>query len=49
MPGPHRIVVDPVLEDLAGNSVVRPFDRDLTRRVDRPRHASAVVLPFRPA
>jgi hypothetical protein len=47
-PGAHRIVVDPVLEDLAGNSVVRPFDRDLTRPADRPRRSTAVVLPFLP-
>jgi hypothetical protein len=46
--GPHRIVVDPVLEDLAGNSVVRPFDRDLTRPAEPPRSAEPVVLPFRP-
>jgi len=47
-PGPHRIVVDPVLEDLAGNSVVRPFDRDLTRAADRPRPTGSVILPFQP-
>lgn len=47
-PGPHRLVVDPVLEDLAGNSVMRPFDRDLTRPADRPRSGEAVVLPFLP-
>ncbi|MGW6770208.1 hypothetical protein ACWGBX_07275 [Streptomyces sp. NPDC055037] len=28
-PGSHRLVVDPVLEDIAGNSVLRVFDRDL--------------------
>ena len=27
--GPHQLIVDPVLEDLAGNSVSRVFDRDL--------------------
>jgi hypothetical protein len=32
---PHQLVIDPVLEDLAGNSVNRVFDRDLTRRIDR--------------
>jgi hypothetical protein len=32
----HRLVVDPVLEDLAGNSVGRVFDRDLTSRADDP-------------
>jgi hypothetical protein len=47
-PGAHRLVVDPVLEDLAGNSVARVFDRDLTRREDEPRADGAVVMPFRP-
>jgi hypothetical protein len=28
-PGSHRLVVDPVLEDIAGNSVLRVFDRNL--------------------
>ncbi len=35
--GPHRLVIDPVLEDLAGNSVSRVFDRDLSRPQDNPR------------
>jgi hypothetical protein len=48
-PEQHRIVVDPVLEDLAGNSVLRPFDRDLTRPVEHPMSGPAAVLPFRPA
>jgi hypothetical protein len=47
-PGPHRLVVDPVLEDLAGNSVSRVFDRDLTRPEDRPREALPVMLTFCP-
>ncbi|MCM3922948.1 hypothetical protein ND748_14925 [Frankia sp. AiPs1] len=47
-PGPHRLVVDPVLEDLAGNSVGRVFDRDLARPTDDPRDAGPVTLPFRP-
>jgi hypothetical protein len=42
------LVVDPALEDLAGNSVTRVFDRDLTRPGDEPREARAVTLPFRP-
>ena len=29
-PVEHRLVVDTTLEDLAGNSVARVFDRDLT-------------------
>jgi hypothetical protein len=46
--GTHMLVVDPALEDLAGNSVSRVFDRDLTRPADEPREARAVTLPFDP-
>jgi len=31
---PHSLTVDPDLEDLAGNSVARVFDRDLTDTED---------------
>ncbi len=44
--GPHRLVVDPVLEDLAGNSVSRVFDRDMTQPEDDPRPSQPVVVPF---
>ena len=47
-PGPHQLVVDPVLEDLAGNSVSRVFDRDLARPDDDPRLAQPVAVTFRP-
>jgi hypothetical protein len=47
-PGSHQLIVDPVLEDLAGNSVSRVFDRDLTRPEDQPRQARPVTLAFRP-
>jgi hypothetical protein len=40
-PGEHRLVVDPVLEDLAGNSVRRVFDRDLSW----PEHQPPVPAP----
>ena len=46
--GSHQLIVDPVLEDLAGNSVSRVFDRDLTRAKDEPRQARPVTVPFRP-
>jgi hypothetical protein len=46
-PGAHKLVVDHILEDLAGNSVSRVFDRDLTRVEDEPREAGPVSLPFR--
>ncbi len=47
-PGDHQLVVDPVLEDLAGNSVSRVFDRDLDRPEDQPRPAGPVTVGFRP-
>jgi hypothetical protein len=47
-PGSHQLIVDPVLEDLAGNSVSRVFDRDLTRPEDQPRPALPVSVSFRP-
>jgi hypothetical protein len=46
--GPHQLIVDPVLEDLAGNSVSRVFDRDLARPEDEPRPAGPVIVSFRP-
>jgi hypothetical protein len=46
--GPHQLIVDPVLEDLAGNSVSRVFDRDLTRPEDQPQPARPVTLTFSP-
>jgi hypothetical protein len=44
----HRLVVEPVLEDLAGNSVSRVFDRDLARPEDEPRPARPVTIVFHP-
>ena len=46
--GSHQLVVDPVLEDTAGNSVSRVFDRDLSRSEDLPREARRVTVGFRP-
>jgi hypothetical protein len=48
VPGSHRLMVDPFLEDLAGNSVTRVFDRDLTRSEDQPRRADRATVTFRP-
>jgi hypothetical protein len=45
---PHRLVVVPVLEDVAGNSVRRVFDRDLSRTEDTQGEQEPVELPFRP-
>jgi len=47
-PGAHQLIVDALLEDLAGNSVSRVFDRDLTRAEDQPRQARPVTIGFRP-
>src|SRR6478609_2975931 len=48
LPGSHRLLVDPGLEDVAGNSVARVFDRDLTRAADGPRPIAPVVVTFQP-
>jgi hypothetical protein len=45
-PGAHQLVVDPALEDLAGNSVRRPFDRDLEAPGEAPGPAGPVTLAF---
>lgn len=44
--GRHRVMVDPRLEDLAGNSLIRVFDRDLTRAEDAPADARQVAIDF---
>ena len=46
--GSHQLIVDPVVEDLAGNSVSRVFDRDLARPEDQPRQDGPAVVAFRP-
>jgi hypothetical protein len=42
-PGRHTLRVEPYLEDLAGNSLVRVFDRDLDRPEDAPRRSGGVA------
>jgi hypothetical protein len=44
----HELVVDAVLEDLAGNSVARVFDREISRPEHDPRAADRVVRSFTP-
>ena len=44
--GRHLVIVEPRLEDLAGNSLVRVFDRDLTRAEDAPTDARHVAIDF---
>ena len=45
--GRHQVIVDSRLEDLAGNSLIRVFDRDLARPEDAPTHARHVAIDFR--
>jgi hypothetical protein len=42
----YTVIVDPRLEDLAGNSLVRVFDRDLMRAEDTPVDARHVAIDF---
>jgi hypothetical protein len=44
----HALVVDAILEDLAGNSLARVFDRDLSLPDHDPRDVDRVVLAFTP-
>jgi len=44
--GRYSLIVDSRLEDLAGNSLVRVFDRDLTRPADTPAEARPVAIDF---
>lgn len=46
-PGPYALLVSPELEDVAGNSVTRVFDRDLADPAHDLRPAEPVVLPLR--
>jgi hypothetical protein len=46
--GPHELVVDDVLEDLAGNSVTRVFDRDRTRPTDAVEEKRPFGMAFSP-
>jgi hypothetical protein len=44
--GEHAVIVAPELEDVAGNSVQRVFDRDLELAEDAPREGGPVRLRF---
>ncbi len=46
--GPHRVLVESKLEDLAGNSIARPFEVDLEAAPPRAMPAF-VEIPFQPA
>ncbi len=44
--GEYRLVVEPRLEDITGNSPARVFDRDVTRAEDAPVEPGAVAVSF---
>lgn len=46
--GPHELVVDEILEDVAGNSVTRVFDRDRTDSADAVREGGPLVIRYFP-
>lgn len=45
-PGEHHLLVEPRLEDVAGNSPARVFDRDVTKAEDAPGEREAVAVGF---
>lgn len=45
-PGKYRIQVDTTLEDLAGNSIGRPFEIDVFNSVERRVEPKRVAIPF---
>jgi hypothetical protein len=47
-PGPHALVVDHILEDLAGNSVSRVFDQDRSQPADATRTKRPFFRTFSP-
>ena len=44
--GHYVVIIDPRLEDMAGNSLIRVFDRDLTRVEDRPADVQHFSIAF---
>jgi hypothetical protein len=46
--GKHALAVDAVLEDMAGNSIDRPFEVDVVRPVDQAIKSKTIRLPFEP-
>lgn len=45
-PGEYHLIVNPQLEDLAGNSIARPFNLDLEKHPDFVEKTEAVEIPF---
>jgi hypothetical protein len=46
VPGEHMLRIESKLEDLAGNSLARVFDRDLHEPADAPRVGQHAMVPF---
>ena len=44
--GPHRLIIDTALEDLAGNKIGQPFDIDVFERVTERITTATTSLPF---
>lgn len=44
--GNYQIVIETVLEDLAGNSLAKPFEVDVFQKIDRATRSERVRLPF---
>ena len=42
----YQLVIEPTLEDVAGNSAARVFDRDVTKLEDTPSEAKRVAIHF---
>lgn len=42
----YQLVIEPTLEDVAGNSAVRVFDRDVTKPEDTPSEAKRAAIDF---
>jgi hypothetical protein len=46
LPATYTLTIEPILEDPAGNSITRVFDRDLTQPDDDSLDAAPVTIPF---
>jgi hypothetical protein len=44
--GNHQLVIDSALEDLAGNSIGRPFEVDILQPIQRQVKTELIKLPF---
>lgn len=46
-PGQHSLIAETTLEDLAGNSIGRPFEVDVFRPIEKQIERQSVALPFK--